>query len=272
MKINNNTCPILPFLDKPNLKKLNGLINVRDEDLALWNNNSQGAAKTAQYVIDELYKGYIAERCGRNTYVLMQKFIDSINNSVTTFRNISRGIQLEKLFEDCCIVAGDIVYIAYKLTKDTYFGKEFISAESPNNYLLSLYYQGKTTANRNKNIIYLGSIVFSKETDEFYRIELALLSNVLELKACDYNHTEQIIDRFLAVLIFKHYAKVELDIIYAGERKNSSVFNQKIINESAHAVQIMDSNWYTSIYRTEKYSVSGHIRYYKKQEFPYHKK
>ena len=71
------------------------------------------------------------------------------------------------------------------------------------------------------------------------------------------------IDSILAVLLFKHYAKVELDVIHGREKKMSAVANEKIINETLKRVHIMDSNWYTTIYRTEGYDVKGHIRYYK---------
>ncbi len=108
--------------------------------------------------------------------------------------------------------------------------------------------------------------MFSKENDKSYRIEMSLMSTWIGLIAVDYKDNEQLIDSILAVLLFKHYAKVELDVIPGREKKMSAVANEKVINETPKGVHIMDSDWYTTIYRTEGYDVKGHIRYYKKYD------
>lgn len=262
MKVNYSIYPILEFFDKNRLPKLNGKINYRGEDGALWNTDSD-AARTAQYTVNEIYQGYIADRCGHNVYILMSKFQEAIAKSGNAFKNISRGLQLEKLFEDCCIFAGDMVYVCYKLTNDTYLGQTFNTAERPNNYMIAIYYQGKGDDKKERHIVYLGTMVFSKEDDKAYRIEMSLMSTWMGIYADNYKDNEQLIDALLAVLLFKHYAKVELDIIPGHEKKMSTVANEKIINETPKGVHIMDSSWYTTIYRTEGYDVRGHIRYYK---------
>lgn len=262
MKINYNTYPILEFFDKNRLPKLNGKINWREEDIKLWNTDL-GAARTAQYTVNEMYKGYIADRCGQNVYILMPKFQEAIAKSGNAFRNISRGVQLEKLFEDCCIFAGDMVYVCYKLKKDTYFGRAFNTEDRPNNYMTAIYCQGKGDDKKDRHVVYLGTLIFSKENDKAYRIEMSLMSTWMGLYAIDYKDNEQLIDAILGVLLFKHYAKVELDIVPGREKKMSIVANEKVINETPKGVHIMDSDWYTTIYRTEGYDVKGHIRYYK---------
>ena len=244
------------------LPKLGGKINLRGEDIELWNTDSE-AALTARLSINEMYEGYIAHKCGQNVYILMPKFQEALAKSGKTFKNISRGVQLEKLFENCCIVFGDMVCICYKLSNDTFFGHKYNTAERPNNYMLNIYYQGKGDNKKDRHIVYLGTIVFSKDGDTAYRIEISLLSTLLGLYAVDYKDNEQLIDTVLAVLIFKHYAKVELDIIQGREKKMSVVAKEKVINETLNGIHIMDSSWYTTIYRTEGYDVRGHIRYYK---------
>lgn len=262
MKVNYSIYPILEFFDKNRLQKLNGKINLRDEDIELWNTDPN-AAQTAQYTINEMYQGYVADRCGQNIYILMPKFQEAIAKSGNAFKNIARGMQLDKLFEDCCIFAGNMVYVCYKLTKDTNLGYMFNTEERPNNYMLAIYYQGKGDDKKERHVIYLGTLVFSKENDKAYRIEMSLLSTWMGLYAVEYMDNEQLIDSILAVLLFKHYAKVELDVIPVREKKMSAVANEKVINETPKGVHIMDSDWYTTIYRTEGYDVKGHIRYYR---------
>ncbi len=265
MKVNYNIYPILEFFDKNRLPKLNGKINLRDEDNELWNTDPD-AAKTAQYTVNEMYNGYIADRCGQNVYILMPKFQEAIAKTGNVYKNVARGAQLEKLFEDCCIFAGDMVYVCYKLTKDTYLGHSFNTEERPNNYMVAIYYQGKGDDKKERHVVYLGTLVFSKENDKSYRIEMSLISTWIGLIAVDYKDNEQLIDSILAVLLFKHYAKVELDVIPGREKMMSAVANEKVINETPKGVHIMDSDWYTTIHRTEGYDVKGHIRYYKKYD------
>ena len=262
MKVGYSTYPILEFFDKNRLPKLGGKINLRGEDISVWNTDPD-AAQTAQYTVNEMYQGYIADKCRQNVYILMPKFIEAVMRSCNAFKNISRSVQLEKLFEDCCIFAGDMVYVCYKLTNDTYLGHTFNTAERPNNYMVAIYYQGKGDDKKERHIVYLGTLVFSKEDDKAYRIEISLMSTWMGLYAVNYKDNEQLIDALLAVLMFKHYAKVELDVIHGREKKMSVVANEKVINETPKGVYIMDSSWFTTIYRTEGYDVRGHIRYYK---------
>lgn len=265
MKVNYNTYPILEFFDKNHLPKLNGKIYLHGEDRVVWEANPN-ATKTAQDTINEMYQGYIADRCGHNVYILMPKFQEAIAKGCNSIKTVARGTQLEKLFEDCCIIAGDMVYVCYRLTKDTYLGYTLNTEEHPNNYMVSIYYQGKIEDKKERHIVYLGTLAFSKDDDKAYRIELSLMSTWMGLYAVDYKDNEQLIDALLAVLIFKHYAKVELDIVHGHEKKMSTVAKEKIINETPKGVNIMDSDWYTTIYRTEGYDVRGHIRYYKKND------
>lgn len=262
MRINYDRYPLLQFLNRNMLPKLRGKITLRGEDISIWNTDTD-AALTAQLSINEMYEGYIADRCGNNIYILMPKFKEALEKSCNVFKNISRGVQLEKLFEDCCIVFGDMACMCYKLSNETFLGQKLNSVERPNNYVLTIYYQGKGDDNKDRHIVYLGTIVFSKENDNAYRIEISLLSTFLGLYAVNYIDNSQLVDTILAVLMFKHYAKVELDVIPGHERKVTPVANEKVINETPNGVHIMDSSWYTTIYRTEGFDVRGHIRHYK---------
>ena len=235
-------------------------INIRGEDIQTWNTYPY-AAHTARYVLNEMYKGYIADKCGSNVYILTQQYIEALNRSAQAFRNISRGIELDKLFEDCCIVVGNLVYIGYKLTPDTFFGWSLAQYSNINNYLVSLYFQGKTEEYpKENNIVFLGTFVFSRDDDERYLFETALLSTILESDANKYDDLQLIADKFLGLLVFKHYAKVELEMVKGKEKKRSEITNGKISNETMTGVQIMDSQWFTSIFRNEGFSVRGYFK------------
>ncbi len=260
MIIHYDKYPILQFFNKDLLPKLNGKINIRGEDIQTWNTIPY-AAKTVQYVLNEMYQGYIMERCGNNIYILSQQYLEALNRSEQAFRHISRGVELDKLFEDCCIIADNFVYIGYKLTPETFFGWSLSQYTDINNYLVSIYYQGKTDDySKDNNNVFLGTIVFSKDDDEHYLFETALLSKMIELDANKYEDLELIADKFLGMLIFKHYAKVELDIVRGKEKKKSQVVNGKITNKTVTGVQIMDSQWYTSIFRNEGFTVRGYFK------------
>ena len=265
MKINYSIFPFLEFFDKNRLSKVNGKVSVRKEDMELWNNDPF-VTQTVQYTINEVYQGYISNKCGENIYILMPKFQEAIKKSSSAFKNISRGVQLEKLFEDCCIFIGDMVYVCYKLTNDTYLGTQFNTTEHSNNYMVTIYNQGKGDDKKERHVVYLGTLVFSKEDDKTYRIELSLISSWMGLYADNYNDNEQLIDAILGVLMFKHYAKVELDVIPGHKKIMSSIANEKVMNETPQGIRIMDSNWFTTIYRIEGFDVRGHIRYYKDRD------
>ena len=61
MVIHYDKYPILQFFNKELLPKLNGKINIRGEDIQTWNTYPY-AAHTARYVLNEMYKGYIADK------------------------------------------------------------------------------------------------------------------------------------------------------------------------------------------------------------------
>lgn len=260
MVIQYDKYPILQFFNKNLLPKLNGKIKLREEDIIAWNTHPD-AARTAQYVVNEMYQGYIADRCGNNIYILTEKYIDALNRSEKAFRNISRGLELDKLFEDCCIIVGNYVFIGYKLTTETFFGWSLSRYTDINNYLVSLYFQGKTNDySKNNDIVYLGSILLSRYGDKEYMFETALLSSFLNLDANKDENLQLIADKFLGMLIFKHYAKVELDMVKGNEKKVSSVVKEKITNKTITNVQVMDSQWYTSIFRNEGFTVRGYFK------------
>lgn len=258
MVIHYDKYPILRFFNKNLLPQAYGKINIAAEDITEWSKHCD-AETIVQYVVGEMYRGYIAERCSDNIYILTREFLSAMNRSAKAFYGLSRGVELDKLFEDCCIIEGNIVYVGYKLRKETFIGWELAKYTNDSNYLISIYYQGKTENSPNNCIVYLGSLVFGKGGDDGYLFETALLSTKLGYNTSD-EDLEHIADRFLGILVFKHYAKVELEFVKGKEKKSTSLINQKISNETISGIKIMDSLWYTSIFREEGFSVRGHFR------------
>lgn len=252
MVIHYDKYPILQFLDKGLLSKLEGKINLRGEDIQMWKQEN-GAIETARYFVKEMYNGYIADKCGKNIYVIAKPFIEALNRSAKAFRNISRGVELDNLFEECCIVIDNQAYVAHTVDDGPF----------RNDYALSIYATGEADNMKgNNNIVYLGTLVFKKADDDHYTFDLGLLSSVFEKPTFDYDATESIVDKFLGILLFKHYAKVELDIVNGKQRKKSNILNEKLINETSNGIHVLDSQWYTSVFRKEGFTVRGHFRFY----------
>lgn len=62
-------------------------------------------------------------------------------------------------------------------------------------------------------------------------------------------------------IAFKTYGKVEyLELENGRKIKNPDVENGKVLNQSGYKVEILDSKWFTTIFRKEGFSVSGHFR------------
>lgn len=252
MVIHYDKYPILQFFDKKLLPKLDGKINFRNEDLKAWEVEI-GAIKAARFFVKEMYYGRAADLSGHNIFIIAQPFIDAMNRSANAFRNISRGVELEKLFDNCCIIVGNMAYVAYKIEEGPF----------KDDYMLSIYFTGKSENLKGNNIVYAGTMVFRKGDNDHYLFDLSLLSTLFERPAFDYDSTESLIDKFLGILIFKHYAKVELDLVNGKTRKKSELLNQKIINETSSGINVLDSQWYTSVFRNEGFTVRGHFRFYK---------
>lgn len=252
MVIHYSKYPILQFFDKTLLPGLDGKINIREEDFTAWSQDNE-AIESARFFVKQMYSGYAASQSSHNTYILARPFIEALNRSAQAFRNISRGVELDKLFENCCIVIGNLAYVAYRVDDGPF----------RNDYQLSLYQTGEAENMEGNNIVYMGTLIFNKADDDHYQFDLALLSTAFEKPAIDYDETESIVDKFLGILIFKHYAKVELEVVNGKQRKKSDLLKDKIINSTTNNLKILDSQWYTSIFRKEGFSVRGHFRFYK---------
>ena len=65
---------------------------------------------------------------------------------------------------------------------------------------------------------------------------------------------------FTSCLIFKKYAKVEIEISKCGEKKKSNILKDDVRNILPFNVKILDCTWFTTICRNEGFKVRGHFR------------
>lgn len=61
--------------------------------------------------------------------------------------------------------------------------------------------------------------------------------------------------------LFKQYAELETAYVQKGNRKKATIANEKFLSDKyPYKIQIINSNWFTTIHRTEGFSVKGHFR------------
>lgn len=65
---------------------------------------------------------------------------------------------------------------------------------------------------------------------------------------------------FLALLLAKRYAPVEVEIVGSWKKTISSVSKEKTVNDTGIDVTLLDSRWFKTIIRTEGFTVRGHFR------------
>jgi len=64
---------------------------------------------------------------------------------------------------------------------------------------------------------------------------------------------------FLLLTIY-YFAEIETKTIEQGKSRKAIVGSEKCINETQVPIQVINSNWFTNIYRSEGFNVSGHFR------------
>lgn len=65
---------------------------------------------------------------------------------------------------------------------------------------------------------------------------------------------------FVFPMLFKKYAKVEIEQGKCGKTIQSKILKEKLRNNIPFDVKIMDSTWFTTICRNEGFKVRGHFR------------
>jgi hypothetical protein len=66
----------------------------------------------------------------------------------------------------------------------------------------------------------------------------------------------------LIYLAFYHFAEIEIKILSGenGGNRRVTLNNEKYVNDTAPAIEIIDSSWFTKIIRSGRFSVNGHFR------------
>lgn len=114
------------------------------------------------------------------------------------------------------------------------------------------FYQGKI---KSKEMPLLLEGVLSKEENR------QILYRTSDIKdAITDDEANKISGTWLRVLFFLEFAEVQTKIVNRLHRK-IKVGNEKILNNTDFQFEIIDSNYYTNIIRTEGFGVSGHWRF-----------
>lgn len=69
-----------------------------------------------------------------------------------------------------------------------------------------------------------------------------------------------LISFFTLCLIFKKYAKVEIETYNCGKKKKSNILKDNVKNMLPFNVKMLDCTWFTTICRNEGFKVRGHFR------------
>lgn len=67
-------------------------------------------------------------------------------------------------------------------------------------------------------------------------------------------------EKIAILLMFEKYAKVETETAKHGKTVKSRIINDRVKNVTPFDIRVMDSSWFTKIYRDEDYEVRGHFR------------
>jgi hypothetical protein len=67
-------------------------------------------------------------------------------------------------------------------------------------------------------------------------------------------------ERIMPLLTIYHFAEIENRVIEQGKTRKAVLGKEKFINETQLPIQVINSNWFTNIYRSEGFNVNGHFR------------
>ena len=106
--------PLLSLVGKDVPQRSRCEVIIRSEDATVWQYDPDAydaALSMLRYTLSDSVLPY----CGKNAYVLTQQYVDAFNRSANAFRKLSKGIELEKLFENCMIMVGGSTYVGYQM-------------------------------------------------------------------------------------------------------------------------------------------------------------
>jgi hypothetical protein len=76
--------------------------------------------------------------------------------------------------------------------------------------------------------------------------------------AKDKDFESRTVAELVKILLFLKYCPLETKVIKAGRKDHHA--GQKVLNETKYDIEYIDSNWFTTIIRSEGFGVQGHFR------------
>lgn len=220
MKLSYNNFPFLKVFDKD-------FKNIYKTDLSSLDRADDGLF----YIMRDLY---INNGIYKNIPIYVMS--DEFNSKLMEHRD-----KMSKLLKDGNIIKGVLkpICIIYKMILWTLFeykGKYIFAAQNKSGYL-------------------------------WWWIEVKLDENnmITASKDCLYYNrsgfdVNGLLFGFIAILLFKEYAPLEIEVLGKHSKINKSIIKEKCVNDTGIDVTLLDSKWFREIIRTEGFSVSGHFR------------
>jgi len=82
-----------------------------------------------------------------------------------------------------------------------------------------------------------------------------------DMKEADITESNRpMFETIMPLLTIYHFAEIETKTIEQGKVRKTIIGNEKYINETQVPIQVINSNWFTNIYRSVGFNVSGHFR------------
>lgn len=167
---------------------------------------------------------YLVRKAIGNIEIVSWSFVDAMQKNESCFRKIDRLSFFKKNRECGALVIGGItlIYTSNQVASNLYIVNE-------------------------KEVIANVEYEFSKDNPVVNFNSIGTYLSIL-------------LTFFTSCLIFKKYAKVEIEISKCGEKKKSNILKDDVRNILPFNVKILDCTWFTTICRNEGFKVRGHFR------------
>lgn len=234
MVINYNQYPLLKLLEKSHDMS-------KHEGLSFLECDSKTQLENCYSIFKFLSGNWelVKRNVYKNVFIITSPFADAMEKSIKAFKRLNPLDILRESFPNAGVLLSSfnkfgIIYLIHKETdRAVFFIFSSTNLLSVVNLDLSNGWQNNVFTT-NHNSFYNGY-----DSRKFIANEMAVLTTFL---------------------IFKKYAKVEIEEGKSRKTMQSMILKEKLRNNLPFDVNIMDSTWFTTICRNEGFKVRGHFR------------
>lgn len=231
MVINYQKFPVLRYFEK-------GFRIIDSKGFKTFNIDYSLQKECCNYHLGQLYEhwDYIKSKCCDNIQILSESFRKAAFGSAKAFCKINKDIpSILKTKQESGVFVYDsngcyMVYVHY-----------------PNDIIQLWFYEKECLTS---------VLVWNLNSD---KVNCEFTSRNLKDTTSD-EYINYVWHLFVLPMLFKRYAKIETEYGKCGKTIRSRILNDKVRNNIPIDVKIMDSTWFTSIFRNEGFKVSGHFR------------